>query len=122
MDMAIIDFFLNLIIQGVLAMGALWILFINIMAWKHNKDMISWWVLPFLYPIVVLGYLVDVYFNIVFGTVVFLELPKQLTLSERMREILKRPDRDYKFKISKFICRYLVEPHDPNHCGLDNIK
>ena len=72
---------------------------------------------------------VDVIFNVVYGSIVFLQFPhyKRLTLTARMRYILlERGEYDWRFRLADVICRRLVEPWDWNHCGLaetyDNTK
>lgn len=107
------------VIIGVISFFFLWFLFINAMTWKKYKEKIPKPLLLILYPIVAVGYIGDILFNIIFGTVLFLELPhyKRLTLTARMQRLLIT-DGGWRFKIAYFICRKLLEPWDPNHCGL----
>ena len=86
--------------------------------------------------VVVIGFLYDVIFNIIYGTIMFVQLPdfktanvhwkifKFPTLSERMKDILRGGKGDtltgkYRFYVSRGICRYLIEPWDKGHCGID---
>lgn len=90
------------------------------MTWKKYADKIP---KPLHYPLILIaifGYIIDVLFNIIYGTVIFWELPKHLTLSSRLREILIREDESaWQFKIAYFMCHYMIEPWDYNHCGLN---
>jgi len=92
---------------------------------KHQKKIpkyIQYLILPVVGPLFILGYLIDVAFNIVYGTVLFMERPRHWTLSERLREILITEEPDtYKWKLAYIFCHYLIEPWDKNHCGLKNL-
>jgi hypothetical protein len=65
---------------------------------------------------------IDVLFNVTYGTIVFMQLPamSRLTLTHRLRYILLESNApmDWRFKLADFICRRMVSPWDPNHCGL----
>lgn len=104
-----------------LSLLLLWIFFVNVMTWKTHIDKIPKWLQYILYPIAIFGYLWDVMFNWVFGTVIFLELPRKPTLSERMRRILLTRD-GWRWKLARYICLHLVEPWDQNHCGLESLE
>lgn len=65
------------------------------------------------------GILFDVYFNVVFGTVLFWELPHKdrLTLTARMQHILRTHDMYSKrYTIANWICSTLLNPFDMDHC------
>lgn len=105
---------------GIVAFIVLWIIFVNVMWAKHNPDKIP---KIFHLPIKIIaffGLLYDILFNWVFGTVMFLELPREMTLTERMKRILISKQ-DWRFYLALWICHNLVEPWDPNHCGLRDI-
>ena len=102
------------------------VLFANVMTLKKHQHRIpkyaQYALAPIWLPMLVIGYIVDVAFNIIYGTVLFMELPRHWTLSERLREILivEKPY-TYKWKLAYFFCHYLIEPWDKNHCGLENL-
>ena len=65
--------------------------------------------------------LIDVPYNIVFGTLYFREKPNKndcgWTLSERLRRILlNERERTWRWKHGYFICRKFISPWDYNHC------
>ena len=70
--------------------------------------------------------LVDVVFNWVFATVLFLEIPHETTLSMRMTRYIsgRTPNKlghvDYGFRVpvAVWISTHLVEPFQPGHIGL----
>lgn len=107
---------------GIVGFFTLWFLFINVMTWKKYQDKIPKVIQYPLYAIAGIGYIVDVLFNWFYGTAIFLQLPKQLTLTKRLRLILitENPETSWRFKIAYFMCTKLIEPWDYNHCGLEN--
>ena len=73
-----------------------------------------------------IGFIGDVVFNIMFATVIWLELPDfkgahfyyMPTLTERMRDTIKAGKPGYRMTLSIFICKYMLEPWDFGHCNL----
>lgn len=128
-----IGFITEYALEMIVAFFTLWIIFINVMWAKHNPEKVPKFLhksikifgikIALIDVLVLFGYLYDIYFNIVFGTIMFMELPhyKRLTMTARMRRILVVND-GWRFKLALFICRKLVEPWDPNHCGLDDMR
>lgn len=106
---------------GLISFLALWIGFVNVMTWKHNKHKIPQWLQYLLWPIAAAVYCLDVVFNWAFASIIYFELPREPTLSERMRRHIITRD-DWRFKLSVWTCKYLVEPWDWNHCGLSNDR
>lgn len=102
---------------GFVSFIILWVLFTNIMVWKEKEHFIPTWLKFFLYPIVAVAYILDVLFNWIFGTVLFLQLPKKPTLSERLRRILLTED-GWRWGLAFHICKHYIEPWDQGHCGL----
>ena len=117
----------------ILAIIPLWIFFVNVMWMKHNKEKVPKWAYPFAYAFAIIGYIYDILFNIVIGTIMFLALPDfkgsayyAPPLTHRLRKILREANTTskldkYRFFLAMYICRYLVEPWDPNHCGLEGL-
>jgi len=106
----------------ILAAIILWFLFINVMTWKKYKDKIPEWVLPFLYVVVYIAYAWDIIFNILFGSIIFMQVPKHATLSARLSyNLVALEPETWRWKMSYFVCRYIIEPWDWNHCGLKNL-
>jgi hypothetical protein len=91
---------------------ALWVFYIAVMGLKRVRDTIglSPWALRFGYPILIVGYVLDVFVNWFVFTIVMLEIPKELTVSSR----LKRHNQEstgWRLKIVKFI-EPLLDPFD----------
>ena len=102
-----------------------WLLFILVMKVKDYPK-------PYVYiflPFGLVGWILDILFNIFYATVIFWQLPdihkgmkiSDATLSHRLRQILRHDtkitDNMVRYKLACLICRYLIEPHDPTHCG-----
>lgn len=68
------------------------------------------------YPILVAGALLDFFVNFTFGTLIFIQFPKQMFLTQRMASYLKLDN--WRGKISRFVCTQLLDPFDLNgiHC------
>ena len=62
----------------------------------------------------------DVVFNVTYGSIVFMQWPhwKRLTLTARLKYILHYQKMGWRWKLADKVCRRLIEPWDPNHCGL----
>lgn len=121
---------LYLVLSTIPAMFILWVFFINVMWMKHKgqKKYTHGWKKWLFYaicgPLALIGYLWDILFDILYGTFMFWGLPniKRLTLSARMKHIIKtQPIDSWRRKEAVWICRYLVEPWDHNHCGLEDF-
>ena len=93
---------------------ALWVFYIAVMGLKRVRDTVglSPWALRFGYPVLIVGYVLDVLVNWFVFTVVMLEIPKELTVSSR----LKRHNQEstgWRLKIVKFL-EPLLDPFDPS--------
>lgn len=67
--------------------------------------------LPWLY----LGLGLDIAMNVLIASVVFLELPKELTISERVRRH-EHESAGYRYLLAVWICEGWLRPTDPGHC------
>ena len=93
---------------------ALWVFYIAVMGLKRVRDTVglSPWALRFGYPILIVGYVLDVLVNWFVFTVVMLEIPKELTVSSR----LKRHNQEstgWRLAVVKFF-EPLLDPFDPS--------
>ena len=110
-----------------------WLLFVFVFWAKKNQDRIPKWLHKPIIGLAAVGYVLDALVNIFVMPVIFWEwadfktarvkyLP---TVSERLRDILRlRTSIEYRsrrYGVAHWMCRYLIEPYDKNHCGLDNL-
>lgn len=118
---------------GVFSFIGLWILFANLVTIKNKYEdtMPMWGQHLFRYFVALPFIILDVLFNIVYGTVMFLRLPrgrgwKGWTFTERCSLILEEEwsseNKSWRFKLALFICHYMLEPWDYNHCGLSELR
>ncbi len=78
---------------------------------------------PFVLMVYSVFYIFDVLFNVVYGSIGFLQLPrfKQLTLTARLKNILLSGDfqeTEWRFKVALFVCKKMISPWEWNHCGM----
>jgi len=70
---------------------------------------------------VALGTITDVVYNIIFGTIIFMDIPRlwknEYTLSQRLARI-RFEGKGWRLKIADFVCEKLLNPRDPDghHC------
>ena len=68
-------------------------------------------------PFFIVGYLLDVFTQMTFATLVFLELPSEVLVTTRLTRYL-RAGTGWRFRVAAWICRNLLDPFEPtrNHC------
>ena len=71
----------------------------------------------FAYPRIGIFLVTDVLFNLTFGTVFFMELPRELLFTSRVSRLNDRTD--WRGKVATYFCRKLLDPFDPDgkHCS-----
>ena len=104
---------------GILAVYILWVFYLaltNLMrakeAGKLTKPAYALGI-----PLLVVGYALDVLCNIIIMTIVFVEIPKEWTVTARLTRHSKGSD--WRAKASGFICSNFLDVFDPSgcHCG-----
>ena len=127
---------IDFILLGIIFFLFLWIVFMNAMALQKRLPNYPKPVQYIIKLIIGIGAIGDAIFNIIFGSVLFLELPREWLLTQRLNRILKS-DKEYvpehsvrnktgagyfkytrRYKIAEFICKYFLNPFDPGHCDL----
>lgn len=63
-------------------------------------------------PAALTAYLFDIVLNWTLFTVVFLDLPREKTITER----LHRYRAGWRGTIARWVCEHLLNPFDPEHC------
>jgi hypothetical protein len=68
------------------------------------------------YPILAIGLIVDFVMNITLFSLIFLELPSELLVTDRLKRHIKKPT--WRGRLAKWICHSLLSPFDPtgDHC------
>jgi len=104
---------------GIASFALLGALFANAMVWyeKTPRDKFKAWQWAYYAAFILL----DVLWNWIFASILFLSVPREFTLSERLRNILRHSNKKWRVDIAFFMCKRFIEPHDQGHCGLGYI-
>lgn len=64
--------------------------------------------------------IIDVIYNYTYGAMLFIEFADndRKTLTARLKHYLRTQPETWRGKLAFFMCRYMIEPWDWNHCGL----
>ena len=110
---------LILCMAGFYLFAVTWVFYLAIMNIKRNQDKLTIYAKILAYPTVVIGYLFDITLNLTVGCVLFLELPRELVLSERLSRH-KTNSSGWRLRRASWICANLLDPFDPsgNHCKM----
>ena len=92
----------------------LWIIFAAVMRLKQVRDAgkLTPAMKVFGYPALALGLAVDFVVNVVFGTLVFLQLPREMTLSSRLWK-LSNGEEGWRKNLATWIRVQLLDGLDP---------
>lgn len=68
-------------------------------------------------PFVAVGYLMDVFANLTVASLVFLELPRELLVTDRLKRHMHK-SKGWRFWLARYICDHLLDVFDPSgdHC------
>lgn len=98
---------------------ALWIFFLAVMALKRARDSgtLSTPALVMGMPVLWMGLLVDAFVQVTVASLVFLELPRELTVTARLTRLKKGPV-TWRQRFAAWCCAHLLNAFDPsgNHC------
>lgn len=109
-----------MIISLLIASIVFWLLFIAVANLYHNSYKNATGLKRYAMILLAgIGLVVDVLYNFTYATVAFMQWPSlsRPTLTARMKYNLAN-DTGWRYKLSSFVCRKMVEPWDWNHCGL----
>lgn len=113
-----------MIIGWLLATFFLWFLFATLMRLRDKREKFlkrswQWWMISLVgYPLLVVGYPYDVAYNLTYGTLMFWQLPRrwEWTFTSRLQRLV-HDRKTWRGAEARWLCRYLVEPWDADHCG-----
>jgi len=101
-------------------MGFTWIYFLAVMNLKRHLDELRWFHKLWGYPAVYLFLIVDAAFNLIVGTLCYLELPPywkgEILFTGRCKRLLNDPG--WRGTVAHFWCSKFLNPFDPSgtHC------
>jgi len=110
---------------GFAATLVFWSLWVTLNVAYNRKKRLAYRLL--LIALAIPGLIVDVLYNATIGTILFLELPKETTLSMRLTRYLSgrtpnklgTADYGYRVPVAVWIATNLVEPWQRGHLGLE---
>jgi hypothetical protein len=106
---------LSLIVFILLTLWALWVLYIAMMNVKRvvSTRELPWQAKLLVYPTMAVFEVVEFIANVFVCTIIFLDLPKELHVSDRLRRYYKRPAKyGWRLYIVLFI-KPMLDPFDP---------
>ena len=107
---------LSFIAFVLLTLWALWILYIAMMNVKRVSDTekLPWQAKLLVYPTMALFEIVEVIANVVVCSIIFLDLPREHRVSDRLRRYFRRPKHyGWRIHIVLFI-KPMLDPFDPS--------
>jgi len=83
----------------------------------HLQQRLQGFVQVLAFPFVLVGWVMDVLANVFIASIIFVELPKELLVTDRLQRY-KTTSFGYKYNLSCFICENLLDVFDPSgdHC------
>ena len=109
-----------LFVAGILAWPfALWVLYLAYCTLRVSQanrkfEMTPWPVKVFSYAALMVGWLLDATFNIVIGTLAFVELPHELTFTDRCSRHMM--EEGWRGRIARWVCESWLNPMEEGHC------
>ena len=107
------------IIYPFLTLYVLWILYLAVMNLKRARDAknITRTALCFGYPVLIVGYALDILVNLTIMSIMFLELPHETTMTSRVKRHLYHST-GWRETLAAWFCFNLLNAFDPSgkHC------
>jgi len=106
-------------LYGLLSVYALWIFYVAVMHLKRAREngTLSRAALYLGYPVLLAGYALDVFVQVVVASVVFLDPPRDWTLTGRLKRYIAGPE-GWRERVAVWMCANLLNTFDPDgrHC------
>lgn len=105
-----------IILGSIYAFYILWIAYLAIMNLKKARDenTLTKFTYYFSFPLLFMGYLLDIIINFLVGTVVFVDLPREFTLSSRLSRYVDDQPKSWRADVAKVLAKNLLDPFDPD--------
>lgn len=112
------------VLYWILATFFFWFIFATLMRLRdkqkrYAKNKWQWWAITVPgYLLLIVGYPYDVLYNLTYGTICFWQFPRrgEWTFTARLQRCVHLAT--WRGQLARFVCRYLVEPWDADHCGM----
>ena len=94
---------------------ALWFFYICVMGLKRAKDagLLNKTAKALGYPVLFVGYILDAFVNVFVMTVLFLEIPEELTVTARLKRHIKTSS-GWRLRLASWFIP-ILNPFDENH-------
>jgi hypothetical protein len=98
----------------VAALYALWVCFLAVMNLRRAREAgrLTRPALVLAAPLLLVGFIGDVLINLVLATLVFVDRPREWTVSARLSRYLPRDD--WRARVAMWIALHLLDPFDPS--------
>ncbi len=112
---------MNAALAGLASIYALWVFYLAVMHLKRARDngTLSRPALYLGYPVLLVGYALDVFVQIVVASVLFMDIPREWTLTGRLKRYLYlEPPGTWREAAAAWMCAHLLDQFDPDgrHC------
>lgn len=108
------------LIVGVLLTPFTWVLYLSIMNLKRNRDKLTTTAKVVAYPILGIGLVLDVIYNFVVGSILFVEAPQEWLFTSRLIRHIEEST-GWRKRLANWFCRNFLDPFDPDpdgrHCN-----
>lgn len=103
-------------IYTLLACWFLWVFYVAVMRLKQVKaaEQLTWAMKAFGYPLLIVGLALDLFVNVVVGSAVLLERPKEWTLSSRLWRLSNDDSAGWRQKVALAVRKGLLDAVDPS--------
>ena len=105
------------VLMGYALMVVSWLLFLAVMNLKAHRDTLHPVAKAHAYLLLAVGLVVDLALTVVVGSILYLDPPREWTLTGRLKRYRAGPD-DWRKILATWICEHLLNQFDPggNHC------
>jgi hypothetical protein len=128
-------FLLKIVAYLILSLFVTWGGFLMMMTFKRNyqEGKLNSWNKIFGYPWLLIFICLDTYFNVVWGTLLFLDIPRTVLFTKRLDYFLSRPNREdysgtwlprtywknWRYRLAYYFCTRFLDSFDPDgkHCS-----
>lgn len=95
-----------------------WVLYLAVMNLSAHKDFMGPVAKVHAYALLIIAYPVDFLLNVVIGTVLFLDRPRDMLFTGRLKRYHTTAAGTWRDAIATWICRNLLDPFAPDgrHC------
>lgn len=93
---------------------ALWVFYLAVMGIKRAKEagLLNKTSMALGYPVLIVGYLLDIFVNVVVMTVLFFEMPQERTVTSRLKKHI-RDSYGWRFRLASWFIP-ILDPFDPS--------